>query len=202
MIRRPPRSTLSSSSAASDVYKRQVSTQSTGIAIASMSVIKEVLGRVSKKFKDFVHLNPEYVGRQFDTAPVRFKDAKPSSIGGYKSPGVADAHYTEGVNVPTLQAGRSKFNTRYFDRDTRRAEPLQEIALGGSTLKMIEGVEAESSSALTGIELLPAHLPKATWEREVDKIQAHAKANGLPPAAGAPHRWGLGGAQGGVHGFA
>eukprot|EP00826_Nyctotherus_ovalis_P037963 TRINITY_DN3511_c0_g1_i4.p1 TRINITY_DN3511_c0_g1~~TRINITY_DN3511_c0_g1_i4.p1 ORF type:complete len:169 (+),score=46.63 TRINITY_DN3511_c0_g1_i4:24-509(+) len=29
MIRRPPRSTLSSSSAASDVYKRQVSTQST-----------------------------------------------------------------------------------------------------------------------------------------------------------------------------
>eukprot|EP00656_Telonema_subtile_P004024 TRINITY_DN1182_c0_g1_i7.p1 TRINITY_DN1182_c0_g1~~TRINITY_DN1182_c0_g1_i7.p1 ORF type:complete len:123 (-),score=11.70 TRINITY_DN1182_c0_g1_i7:86-454(-) len=32
MIRRPPRSTLSSSSAASDVYKRQVSTQSTGVA--------------------------------------------------------------------------------------------------------------------------------------------------------------------------
>eukprot|EP00656_Telonema_subtile_P017081 TRINITY_DN1908_c0_g1_i5.p1 TRINITY_DN1908_c0_g1~~TRINITY_DN1908_c0_g1_i5.p1 ORF type:complete len:102 (-),score=13.04 TRINITY_DN1908_c0_g1_i5:597-902(-) len=30
MIRRPPRSPLSSSSAASDVYKRQVSTQSTG----------------------------------------------------------------------------------------------------------------------------------------------------------------------------
>eukprot|EP00656_Telonema_subtile_P020443 TRINITY_DN21563_c0_g1_i1.p1 TRINITY_DN21563_c0_g1~~TRINITY_DN21563_c0_g1_i1.p1 ORF type:complete len:135 (+),score=7.84 TRINITY_DN21563_c0_g1_i1:43-447(+) len=30
MKRRPPRSTLSSSSAASDVYKRQVSTQSTG----------------------------------------------------------------------------------------------------------------------------------------------------------------------------
>eukprot|EP00656_Telonema_subtile_P014611 TRINITY_DN17516_c0_g1_i8.p1 TRINITY_DN17516_c0_g1~~TRINITY_DN17516_c0_g1_i8.p1 ORF type:complete len:632 (+),score=79.16 TRINITY_DN17516_c0_g1_i8:99-1994(+) len=30
MLRRPPRSTLSSSSAASDVYKRQVSTQSTG----------------------------------------------------------------------------------------------------------------------------------------------------------------------------
>eukprot|EP00656_Telonema_subtile_P008520 TRINITY_DN13974_c0_g1_i1.p1 TRINITY_DN13974_c0_g1~~TRINITY_DN13974_c0_g1_i1.p1 ORF type:complete len:518 (-),score=144.66 TRINITY_DN13974_c0_g1_i1:37-1590(-) len=33
MIRRPPRSTLSSSSAASDVYKRQVSTQSTGLAL-------------------------------------------------------------------------------------------------------------------------------------------------------------------------
>eukprot|EP00657_Telonema_sp_P-1_P003035 TRINITY_DN17132_c0_g1_i1.p1 TRINITY_DN17132_c0_g1~~TRINITY_DN17132_c0_g1_i1.p1 ORF type:complete len:159 (+),score=41.00 TRINITY_DN17132_c0_g1_i1:78-554(+) len=31
MIRRPPRSTQSRSSAASDVYKRQVSTQSTGI---------------------------------------------------------------------------------------------------------------------------------------------------------------------------
>eukprot|EP00658_Telonema_sp_P-2_P007051 TRINITY_DN12631_c0_g1_i2.p1 TRINITY_DN12631_c0_g1~~TRINITY_DN12631_c0_g1_i2.p1 ORF type:complete len:426 (+),score=111.82 TRINITY_DN12631_c0_g1_i2:133-1410(+) len=37
MIRRPPRSTLSSSSAASDVYKRQVSTQSTGGLEASMS---------------------------------------------------------------------------------------------------------------------------------------------------------------------
>eukprot|EP00658_Telonema_sp_P-2_P066374 TRINITY_DN5540_c0_g1_i5.p1 TRINITY_DN5540_c0_g1~~TRINITY_DN5540_c0_g1_i5.p1 ORF type:complete len:131 (-),score=27.52 TRINITY_DN5540_c0_g1_i5:107-499(-) len=35
MIRRPPRSTLSSSSAASDVYKRQVSTQSTGISIVA-----------------------------------------------------------------------------------------------------------------------------------------------------------------------
>eukprot|EP00658_Telonema_sp_P-2_P027749 TRINITY_DN21379_c0_g1_i1.p1 TRINITY_DN21379_c0_g1~~TRINITY_DN21379_c0_g1_i1.p1 ORF type:complete len:260 (+),score=65.76 TRINITY_DN21379_c0_g1_i1:68-847(+) len=32
MVRRPPRSTLSSSSAASDVYKRQVSTQSTGVS--------------------------------------------------------------------------------------------------------------------------------------------------------------------------
>eukprot|EP00658_Telonema_sp_P-2_P007388 TRINITY_DN12752_c0_g1_i4.p1 TRINITY_DN12752_c0_g1~~TRINITY_DN12752_c0_g1_i4.p1 ORF type:complete len:109 (-),score=31.40 TRINITY_DN12752_c0_g1_i4:454-780(-) len=36
MIRRPPRSTLSSSSAASDVYKRQVSTQSTGHSLAHM----------------------------------------------------------------------------------------------------------------------------------------------------------------------
>eukprot|EP00656_Telonema_subtile_P058636 TRINITY_DN9990_c0_g1_i1.p1 TRINITY_DN9990_c0_g1~~TRINITY_DN9990_c0_g1_i1.p1 ORF type:complete len:371 (+),score=90.87 TRINITY_DN9990_c0_g1_i1:56-1168(+) len=35
MIRRPPRSTLSSSSAASDVYKRQVSTQSTGATAAN-----------------------------------------------------------------------------------------------------------------------------------------------------------------------
>eukprot|EP00658_Telonema_sp_P-2_P032127 TRINITY_DN2386_c0_g1_i2.p1 TRINITY_DN2386_c0_g1~~TRINITY_DN2386_c0_g1_i2.p1 ORF type:complete len:570 (+),score=143.41 TRINITY_DN2386_c0_g1_i2:102-1811(+) len=34
MIRRPPRSTLSSSSAASDVYKRQVSTQSTGTGLS------------------------------------------------------------------------------------------------------------------------------------------------------------------------
>eukprot|EP00658_Telonema_sp_P-2_P066692 TRINITY_DN5565_c0_g1_i2.p1 TRINITY_DN5565_c0_g1~~TRINITY_DN5565_c0_g1_i2.p1 ORF type:complete len:122 (+),score=35.58 TRINITY_DN5565_c0_g1_i2:95-460(+) len=37
MIRRPPRSTLSSSSAASDVYKRQVSTQSTGVPALTMS---------------------------------------------------------------------------------------------------------------------------------------------------------------------
>eukprot|EP00658_Telonema_sp_P-2_P006003 TRINITY_DN1227_c0_g1_i1.p1 TRINITY_DN1227_c0_g1~~TRINITY_DN1227_c0_g1_i1.p1 ORF type:complete len:251 (-),score=43.75 TRINITY_DN1227_c0_g1_i1:207-959(-) len=37
MIRRPPRSTLSSSSAASDVYKRQVSTQSTGQLACKMA---------------------------------------------------------------------------------------------------------------------------------------------------------------------
>eukprot|EP00658_Telonema_sp_P-2_P084811 TRINITY_DN9518_c0_g1_i2.p1 TRINITY_DN9518_c0_g1~~TRINITY_DN9518_c0_g1_i2.p1 ORF type:complete len:153 (+),score=36.24 TRINITY_DN9518_c0_g1_i2:95-553(+) len=37
MIRRPPRSTLSSSSAASDVYKRQVSTQSTGERLEKMA---------------------------------------------------------------------------------------------------------------------------------------------------------------------
>eukprot|EP00656_Telonema_subtile_P042107 TRINITY_DN4755_c0_g2_i1.p1 TRINITY_DN4755_c0_g2~~TRINITY_DN4755_c0_g2_i1.p1 ORF type:complete len:513 (-),score=69.96 TRINITY_DN4755_c0_g2_i1:81-1619(-) len=39
MIRRPPRSTLSSSSAASDVYKRQVSTQSTGNSRKTMRSI-------------------------------------------------------------------------------------------------------------------------------------------------------------------
>eukprot|EP00656_Telonema_subtile_P022285 TRINITY_DN2339_c0_g1_i1.p1 TRINITY_DN2339_c0_g1~~TRINITY_DN2339_c0_g1_i1.p1 ORF type:complete len:659 (-),score=250.37 TRINITY_DN2339_c0_g1_i1:59-2035(-) len=46
MIRRPPRSTLSSSSAASDVYKRQVSTQSTGerrIPIMVRSVLVALL---------------------------------------------------------------------------------------------------------------------------------------------------------------
>eukprot|EP00658_Telonema_sp_P-2_P006294 TRINITY_DN12405_c0_g1_i7.p1 TRINITY_DN12405_c0_g1~~TRINITY_DN12405_c0_g1_i7.p1 ORF type:complete len:930 (-),score=289.28 TRINITY_DN12405_c0_g1_i7:196-2985(-) len=39
MIRRPPRSTLSSSSAASDVYKRQVSTQSTGAQLRAMAML-------------------------------------------------------------------------------------------------------------------------------------------------------------------
>eukprot|EP00658_Telonema_sp_P-2_P008856 TRINITY_DN13357_c0_g1_i3.p1 TRINITY_DN13357_c0_g1~~TRINITY_DN13357_c0_g1_i3.p1 ORF type:complete len:276 (+),score=76.80 TRINITY_DN13357_c0_g1_i3:130-957(+) len=40
MIRRPPRSTLSSSSAASDVYKRQVSTQSTGDSVSTRMPLK------------------------------------------------------------------------------------------------------------------------------------------------------------------
>eukprot|EP00658_Telonema_sp_P-2_P013715 TRINITY_DN15198_c0_g1_i1.p1 TRINITY_DN15198_c0_g1~~TRINITY_DN15198_c0_g1_i1.p1 ORF type:complete len:349 (+),score=87.30 TRINITY_DN15198_c0_g1_i1:83-1129(+) len=42
MIRRPPRSTLSSSSAASDVYKRQVSTQSTGKNRTAMPIPRPV----------------------------------------------------------------------------------------------------------------------------------------------------------------
>eukprot|EP00656_Telonema_subtile_P019761 TRINITY_DN2096_c0_g1_i2.p1 TRINITY_DN2096_c0_g1~~TRINITY_DN2096_c0_g1_i2.p1 ORF type:complete len:135 (-),score=23.86 TRINITY_DN2096_c0_g1_i2:577-981(-) len=43
MTRRPPRSTLSSSSAASDVYKRQVSTQSTGFSTAAMAMAASAL---------------------------------------------------------------------------------------------------------------------------------------------------------------
>eukprot|EP00658_Telonema_sp_P-2_P052095 TRINITY_DN40269_c0_g1_i2.p1 TRINITY_DN40269_c0_g1~~TRINITY_DN40269_c0_g1_i2.p1 ORF type:complete len:139 (-),score=8.64 TRINITY_DN40269_c0_g1_i2:186-602(-) len=46
MIRRPPRSTLSSSSAASDVYKRQVSTQSTGQEKISIHTYKSVAMKI------------------------------------------------------------------------------------------------------------------------------------------------------------
>eukprot|EP00658_Telonema_sp_P-2_P033430 TRINITY_DN24543_c0_g1_i11.p1 TRINITY_DN24543_c0_g1~~TRINITY_DN24543_c0_g1_i11.p1 ORF type:complete len:452 (+),score=110.27 TRINITY_DN24543_c0_g1_i11:111-1466(+) len=48
MIRRPPRSTLSSSSAASDVYKRQVSTQSTGVEKRAMAKRKREADFVEK----------------------------------------------------------------------------------------------------------------------------------------------------------
>eukprot|EP00656_Telonema_subtile_P040865 TRINITY_DN45953_c0_g1_i3.p1 TRINITY_DN45953_c0_g1~~TRINITY_DN45953_c0_g1_i3.p1 ORF type:complete len:143 (-),score=29.08 TRINITY_DN45953_c0_g1_i3:340-768(-) len=50
MIRRPPRSTLSSSSAASDVYKRQVSTQSTGARFSAMPALapSAPLGKLSR----------------------------------------------------------------------------------------------------------------------------------------------------------
>eukprot|EP00656_Telonema_subtile_P024537 TRINITY_DN2674_c0_g1_i2.p1 TRINITY_DN2674_c0_g1~~TRINITY_DN2674_c0_g1_i2.p1 ORF type:complete len:149 (+),score=13.83 TRINITY_DN2674_c0_g1_i2:75-521(+) len=47
MIRRPPRSTLSSSSAASDVYKRQVSTQSTGFPSLAMADAKKVSFKIT-----------------------------------------------------------------------------------------------------------------------------------------------------------
>eukprot|EP00656_Telonema_subtile_P043235 TRINITY_DN49620_c0_g1_i2.p1 TRINITY_DN49620_c0_g1~~TRINITY_DN49620_c0_g1_i2.p1 ORF type:complete len:207 (+),score=60.30 TRINITY_DN49620_c0_g1_i2:92-712(+) len=48
MIRRPPRSTLSSSSAASDVYKRQVSTQSTGVTRLTMRAALRVTQAVCR----------------------------------------------------------------------------------------------------------------------------------------------------------
>eukprot|EP00658_Telonema_sp_P-2_P081030 TRINITY_DN819_c0_g1_i2.p1 TRINITY_DN819_c0_g1~~TRINITY_DN819_c0_g1_i2.p1 ORF type:complete len:125 (+),score=38.66 TRINITY_DN819_c0_g1_i2:73-447(+) len=60
MIRRPPRSTLSSSSAASDVYKRQVSTQSTGKTCGGMepkemkvSMDEMMAERVDPAFRDY-----------------------------------------------------------------------------------------------------------------------------------------------------
>merc|ERR1711907_78182 len=157
----------------------------------AMSAVKEAFGRLAKKFKDVAHLNPEYVGRQFDTAPARFKDGHKAA--GFKGPGVADQFYTEehAPNVPTLQPGRSKFNIRYFDRDTRRAFPKQEIYLPGASLNLIEGAEAEAGegAVLTGIEELPQHLPLPSWYKDAEAIEAKAKANGLPPAAGAPHKY-------------
>eukprot|EP00656_Telonema_subtile_P057738 TRINITY_DN956_c0_g1_i1.p1 TRINITY_DN956_c0_g1~~TRINITY_DN956_c0_g1_i1.p1 ORF type:complete len:139 (-),score=35.24 TRINITY_DN956_c0_g1_i1:315-731(-) len=59
MIRRPPRSTLSSSSAASDVYKRQVvSTQSTGgFHFSAMSghtiVLRQNTNKKSRTYEDY-----------------------------------------------------------------------------------------------------------------------------------------------------
>ena len=44
-------------------------------------------------------------------------------------------------NVPTLAPGRSRFNTRYFDRDTRRAPLEQQIELSGSDAKLIASTE-------------------------------------------------------------
>ena len=51
---------------------------------------REILARLRKKCNDVFRLNPEYVGRQFDAAPARFKDGK----SGYKTPAVADAFFT------------------------------------------------------------------------------------------------------------
>eukprot|EP00656_Telonema_subtile_P051374 TRINITY_DN6887_c0_g1_i6.p1 TRINITY_DN6887_c0_g1~~TRINITY_DN6887_c0_g1_i6.p1 ORF type:complete len:120 (+),score=8.23 TRINITY_DN6887_c0_g1_i6:83-442(+) len=51
MIRRPPRSTLSSSSAASDVYKRQVSTQSTGANADKHADAVDTDGRLRSKLR-------------------------------------------------------------------------------------------------------------------------------------------------------
>eukprot|EP00656_Telonema_subtile_P043810 TRINITY_DN50113_c0_g1_i1.p1 TRINITY_DN50113_c0_g1~~TRINITY_DN50113_c0_g1_i1.p1 ORF type:complete len:218 (+),score=51.01 TRINITY_DN50113_c0_g1_i1:63-716(+) len=56
MIRRPPRSPLSSSSAASDVYKRQVSTQSTGATWFEMAQQLSAYNRVPDVVRSHVLL--------------------------------------------------------------------------------------------------------------------------------------------------
>eukprot|EP00656_Telonema_subtile_P022125 TRINITY_DN231_c0_g1_i7.p1 TRINITY_DN231_c0_g1~~TRINITY_DN231_c0_g1_i7.p1 ORF type:complete len:206 (+),score=4.19 TRINITY_DN231_c0_g1_i7:52-669(+) len=71
MIRRPPRSTLSSSSAASDVYKRQVSTQSTGANDPDMTP-PIAFGRGSAYHKEsLTALSPR------DMRPVRQPTVRP-----------------------------------------------------------------------------------------------------------------------------
>src|SRR5659263_662589 len=48
MIRRPPRSTQSRSSAASDVYKRQLTVKGHGMALVQGTGVRTELGRISK----------------------------------------------------------------------------------------------------------------------------------------------------------
>eukprot|EP00658_Telonema_sp_P-2_P007015 TRINITY_DN12622_c0_g1_i9.p1 TRINITY_DN12622_c0_g1~~TRINITY_DN12622_c0_g1_i9.p1 ORF type:complete len:322 (-),score=79.63 TRINITY_DN12622_c0_g1_i9:109-1074(-) len=91
MIRRPPRSTLSSSSAASDVYKRQVSTQSTGDLIqrcmatssipmamdtntnASLSASLSSTSSAVKRFDDTSVVEFFSKTRVYDVMPENFK---------------------------------------------------------------------------------------------------------------------------------
>src|SRR5664280_3749830 len=51
MIRRPPRSTLSSSSAASDVYKRQALVSVAVVKASSIAVTGALLARVTPSFR-------------------------------------------------------------------------------------------------------------------------------------------------------
>eukprot|EP00658_Telonema_sp_P-2_P043894 TRINITY_DN3176_c0_g1_i7.p1 TRINITY_DN3176_c0_g1~~TRINITY_DN3176_c0_g1_i7.p1 ORF type:complete len:317 (+),score=33.09 TRINITY_DN3176_c0_g1_i7:109-1059(+) len=59
MIRRPPRSTLSSSSAASDVYKRQVSTQSTGHSSWRMGWLEAMNPRLPRQAPPTTSAKPD-----------------------------------------------------------------------------------------------------------------------------------------------
>eukprot|EP00656_Telonema_subtile_P051361 TRINITY_DN6882_c0_g2_i1.p1 TRINITY_DN6882_c0_g2~~TRINITY_DN6882_c0_g2_i1.p1 ORF type:complete len:596 (-),score=146.23 TRINITY_DN6882_c0_g2_i1:160-1947(-) len=77
MIRRPPRSTLSSSSAASDVYKRQVSTQSTGASLVKMLRLAQTLrvpaARSARAFAAAPEFNyePMFTNTSPDATPYR-----------------------------------------------------------------------------------------------------------------------------------
>eukprot|EP00658_Telonema_sp_P-2_P063832 TRINITY_DN52641_c0_g1_i2.p1 TRINITY_DN52641_c0_g1~~TRINITY_DN52641_c0_g1_i2.p1 ORF type:complete len:132 (+),score=19.16 TRINITY_DN52641_c0_g1_i2:54-449(+) len=70
MIRRPPRSTLSSSSAASDVYKRQRSALYEGLAAKDEEITKlqAALENSLEDSKTYQKLSDHYKSRSLDTA--------------------------------------------------------------------------------------------------------------------------------------
>merc|ERR1712031_65870 len=100
-------------------------------SVGSDMSVKEAMKRLSRKMGDMYRSNQDYLKRQFDTAPAKFKGEA-----GFRRP-APSAHPLP--NVPTLE-GRSKFNIRYFDRDTRRA-PDTALTLGTS-VKLLEATEA------------------------------------------------------------
>eukprot|EP00658_Telonema_sp_P-2_P061802 TRINITY_DN50469_c0_g2_i1.p1 TRINITY_DN50469_c0_g2~~TRINITY_DN50469_c0_g2_i1.p1 ORF type:complete len:246 (-),score=51.72 TRINITY_DN50469_c0_g2_i1:182-919(-) len=102
MIRRPPRSTLSSSSAASDVYKRQVSTQSTGTRMFGSHV-----GRRGQQ-----NQRPERRGRQVRCGTVIQKVGPAKWQAGHHlvslvgvEPAYVDCFFVVAYTAVTLHAG-------------------------------------------------------------------------------------------------
>src|SRR5664280_3496999 len=71
MIRRPPRSTLSSSSAASDVYKRQIEDRQSGLLAGCVGIQRGLdylsAGQVNLTYA----LYPQWRGRELATRAVR-----------------------------------------------------------------------------------------------------------------------------------
>merc|ERR1712166_1077062 len=152
--------------------------------LARMAV-REAMARLRRKMSDIMWLNPEYISRQIDTAPARFKD----SSAGFRQP--APGAIAELPNIPTTAAGRSKFNIRYFDRDSRRA-PSEKLELATSVKLLAATEEAMGETgivATTGIFTTPAHLPGPSWGNEVEEITKYLAKNDLPPVPGRGHRF-------------
>jgi len=142
--------------------------------------------RLGKKMNEIVFNNPEYITRQIDTAPARFKDG---AAAGFRQP--APGTNVGTPNIPTTAPGRSKFNIRYFDRDSRRAP--DETILLGTDVKLLaateEGFGEAGVLATTGINTIPTHLPGPTWRKDVEAIVKHLETNNLPPIPGVGHKF-------------
>eukprot|EP00656_Telonema_subtile_P057510 TRINITY_DN947_c0_g1_i12.p1 TRINITY_DN947_c0_g1~~TRINITY_DN947_c0_g1_i12.p1 ORF type:complete len:521 (-),score=151.18 TRINITY_DN947_c0_g1_i12:646-2208(-) len=125
MIRRPPRSTLSSSSAASDVYKRQVSTQSTGVlTYPAMSNTTE-----HKEAENFD--TPGFVVGEKETKKAEYFATQPA------------AHYNERYYKPVWYAP-NKFEAYGEEEIAAVVECLQDgwLAPGPRTLDFERRVSA------------------------------------------------------------
>src|SRR5664280_3463201 len=119
MIRRPPRSTLSSSSAASDVYKRQVLAQlatPTGIAVTgtvSLDVDGTALGAQTVTGGQAAFDVPATIGVGNHTVTAQFASDNPAQV--------SNTSATSTISVAkvstSVSAGAEKAAIRYGDQD-------------------------------------------------------------------------------------
>eukprot|EP00658_Telonema_sp_P-2_P059665 TRINITY_DN4881_c0_g1_i16.p1 TRINITY_DN4881_c0_g1~~TRINITY_DN4881_c0_g1_i16.p1 ORF type:complete len:444 (+),score=109.20 TRINITY_DN4881_c0_g1_i16:110-1441(+) len=152
MIRRPPRSTLSSSSAASDVYKRQVSTQSTGDCERDMAHTVSA-DKSDEEYREYVD-SPEDVANKISQLAELVQKHRGKVVvytGAGISTGAGIPDFRSGLNSKTgMPAGKWCQNATSGQWDSK--EKKEEEARQRRTTSCLQAIPTQSHMALVELQ--------------------------------------------------